>query len=70
MKLLPNAAAVGKVFEVLIEGPSYKKPDQEWWGRNTQNQMIIFPKGNFAKGDYIHVLVTKAGTGTLWGEVV
>ena len=68
--LRKNQLAVGKVFEVLIEGPSYKKPDQEWWGRNTQNQMIIFPKGNFAKGDYIHVLVTKAGTGTLWGEVV
>ncbi len=68
--LLKNQNAVGKTFEVLIEGPSYKKPDEEWWGRNTQNQMIIFPKGNFNKGDYIQVLVTKGGTGTLWGDVV
>ncbi|MFM2224859.1 MAG: tRNA ((37)-C2)-methylthiotransferase MiaB [Bacteroidota bacterium] len=68
--LLKNQNAIGKTFEVLVEGPSYKKPDEEWWGRNTQNQMIIFPKGNLKKGDYIHVKVTKGGTGTLWGELV
>ncbi len=67
--LLKNENAVGKIFEVLVEGPSYKKPDEEYWGRNTQNQMIIVPKGNLKKGDYIKVLVTKAGTGTLWGEL-
>jgi tRNA-2-methylthio-N6-dimethylallyladenosine synthase len=68
--LLKNNNAIGKTFEVLVEGPSYKKPNEEWWGRNTQNQMIIFPKSNLNKGDYIQVKVTKGGTGTLWGDIV
>ncbi len=65
-----NQAAVGKIFEVLVEGPSHKYPEKEWWGRNTQNQMIIFPKGNYIKGDYLTVKVTGCSTGTLFSEIV
>jgi tRNA-2-methylthio-N6-dimethylallyladenosine synthase len=68
--LLKNQKAIGKIFEVLVEGPSHRKPETEWCGRNTQNQMIIFPKGNYSKGDYIQVKVNDGGTSTLFGELV
>jgi len=61
---------VGKTFEILIEGNS-KKSDQEWMGRNSQNKVIVFPKGDhgFKKGDYVHVFVTDFTKGTLLGKV-
>ena len=39
-----NKKDVGKTFKVLIEGNS-KKSETEWKGRNSQNKMIVFPKG-------------------------
>jgi tRNA-2-methylthio-N6-dimethylallyladenosine synthase len=65
-----NKRDVGKTFEVLIEGNS-KKSDQEWMGRNSQNKVIVFPKGNhgYKKGDYVQVLVTDFTKGTLLGTV-
>ena len=65
-----NKRDVGKTFEILIEGNS-KKSDQEWMGRNSQNKVIVFPKGNhgFKKGDYVNVLVSDFTKGTLLGKV-
>ena len=65
-----NKKDVGKTFEILIEGNS-KKSDQEWMGRNSQNKVIVFPKGNhgFKKGDYVNVLVNDFTKGTLLGKV-
>ncbi|PBQ33477.1 tRNA (N6-isopentenyl adenosine(37)-C2)-methylthiotransferase MiaB [Sphingobacteriaceae bacterium] len=60
---------LGKVHEVLVEGFS-KKSDQELMGRNPQNTVVVFPKGNYKKGDYVNVLVTKCTTSTLIGEAV
>lgn len=64
-----NERAVGKTFEVLVEGPS-KKSDAEWCGRNSQNAMVVFPKGDFEKGSYIHVEINACTAATLKGEVV
>ena len=65
-----NKRDMGKTFEVLIEGNS-KKSDQEWMGRNSQNKVIVFPKGNhgFKKGDYVQVTVSNFTKGTLLGNV-
>jgi tRNA-2-methylthio-N6-dimethylallyladenosine synthase len=65
-----NKKDVGKTFEILIEGNS-KKSDQEWMGRNSQNKVIVFPKGNhgFKKGDYVNVTVSDFTKGTLLGKV-
>ncbi|MEN9697814.1 MAG: tRNA ((37)-C2)-methylthiotransferase MiaB [Bacteroidota bacterium] len=65
-----NKRDVGKTFEVLIEGDS-KKSNQEWMGRNSQNKVIVFPKGNhgYKKGDYVMVHVTDFTKGTLLGTV-
>ncbi len=62
---------IGKTFEVLIEGDS-KRSSDDWCGRNSQNKMVVFPKGNYnlEKGDYVHVKISKATSATLIGEIV
>lgn len=60
---------VGKTFKVLIEGTS-KKNDQEYYGRNDQNKVVVFPKYDFKPGDYVWVNVQKCTSGTLIGDVV
>lgn len=67
--LLSNQADVGKVFEVLVEGPSKKSADH-FCGRNSQNKMIVFPRGQVAKGDYVQVKVVSCTQATLLGELV
>ena len=64
-----NKMDVGKTFKVLIEGFS-KRSDEMLKGRNDQNKMIIFPRGNHKKGDYVHVMVTDCSSATLHGVVV
>jgi tRNA-2-methylthio-N6-dimethylallyladenosine synthase len=60
---------VGKVHRVLIEGVSKKSKDQ-FFGRNSQNTTVVFPKGNYKPGDYADVLATSCTTATLIGEAV
>jgi tRNA-2-methylthio-N6-dimethylallyladenosine synthase len=67
--LVANKKAVGKTYKVLIEGPS-KKSDDFLCGRNSQNAMIVFPKEDFVKGQYVNVLVEDCTTATLLGKVV
>ncbi|RYY69437.1 MAG: tRNA (N6-isopentenyl adenosine(37)-C2)-methylthiotransferase MiaB, partial [Chitinophagaceae bacterium] len=45
---------VGKTFKVLVEGVS-KKNEEELFGRTDHNKVVIFPKGDLKKGDYIRV---------------
>lgn len=67
--LMRNEQAVGKVYEVLIEGTS-KRSDDQLFGRNSQNAVIIFPKGDLKKGQYVNVRVVSCTAATLLGEVV
>ncbi|MBS1651982.1 MAG: tRNA (N6-isopentenyl adenosine(37)-C2)-methylthiotransferase MiaB [Bacteroidetes bacterium] len=60
---------VGKRHRVLIEGVS-KKSDEMLSGRNSQNTVVVFPKGNHKKGEYVNVLATSCTSSTLIGEVV
>ncbi len=62
-------AGVGKVHKVLVEQFS-KKSQEMLSGRNSQNTVVVFPKGNFKKGDFVNVLATKCTGGTLIGEAV
>jgi tRNA-2-methylthio-N6-dimethylallyladenosine synthase len=64
-----NLKEIGKVRKVLIEGYS-RKSDEELKGRTDQNKVVVFPKYNFKKGEYVNVLITACTTGTLIGEVV
>lgn len=62
---------IGKEFEILIEGDS-KRSSEHWCGRNSQNKMTVFPKGNYnlQKGDYATVKVTEATSATLIAEII
>jgi tRNA-2-methylthio-N6-dimethylallyladenosine synthase len=64
-----NTADVGKVFTVLVEGPSKKNSDN-YCGRNSQNKMIIFPKKHAEKSGYVKVRITSCTSGSLLGEIV
>ncbi len=64
-----NRRDIGKTFQVLIEGPSKKSPDF-LQGRNTQNKVIVFPRENFEKGQYVKVLVQDCTSATLKGVAV
>ncbi|HTF05011.1 MAG TPA: tRNA (N6-isopentenyl adenosine(37)-C2)-methylthiotransferase MiaB [Bacteroidia bacterium] len=62
-------ASVGKVHRVLIEHES-KKSSAMWMGRNSQNNVVVFPKGNFKKGEYVNVLAESCTVATLIGKAV
>ncbi|WP_139921590.1 tRNA (N6-isopentenyl adenosine(37)-C2)-methylthiotransferase MiaB [Hymenobacter sp. DG01] len=63
------ARMVGRVHQVLVEGPS-KRSQEHLSGRNSQNQVVIFPKGTAKKGDYVNVLATSTTGAALLGEMV
>ena len=71
LSLESNKKDIGKTFKVLIEGDS-KKNETEWKGRNSQNKVIVFPKGNhdLKKGDYVTVKVNACTQATLLGEII
>jgi len=64
-----NQKDVGKSFEVLIEGTS-KRSEEHLVGRNSQNKMIIFPRGEHSKGKYVQVKVLSCTSATLLGEEI
>ena len=69
LSLKRNQRDIGKVFSVLIEGTS-KKNKEELQGRNSANKVIVFPKKNFRKGEYVNVLVKDCTAATLIGETL
>lgn len=60
---------VGKTFRVLIEGAS-KKDENELYGRTDQNKVVVFPKEDYRKGDYVMVHIDRCTAGTLIGKAV
>ena len=69
LSLKSNEADIGKSFEVLAEGVS-KKSAEELYGRNQQNKVVVFPKGQFKPGDYVNVKITSCSSATLRAELV
>ena len=64
-----NRKAVGKVYEVLVEGFS-KRSREQLCGRTEQNKMVVFDKGNHHIGDFVTVRITGGSSATLLGEEV
>ena len=60
---------LGRTEEVLIEKSS-KKSDKHWAGRNTQSNMIIFPKEHYKVGDFVNVKINDCTTATFLGDAV
>lgn len=67
--LLSMQKDVGKTFKVLIEGVS-KKSEDELYGRTDHNKVVIFPKGNHKKGEYVNLFIHKCTAGTLFGTEI
>ncbi len=66
-----NKSDLGKTFKVLIESSS-KRTDKDWMGRNSQNKVVVFLKGDkeHKAGDYVWVKVIDCTQATLLGELV
>ncbi len=60
---------IGKTCKVLVEGVSKKSAD-ELQGRSDHNKVVVFPKSNFKKGDYVMVKINSCTAGTLIGTAV
>ncbi|WP_192820794.1 tRNA (N6-isopentenyl adenosine(37)-C2)-methylthiotransferase MiaB [Rufibacter sp. LB8] len=67
--LIRNEKTVGTVQKVLLEGFS-KRSKEMLSGRDDKNRMVIIPKMDYQKGDYVHVLITGCSVGTLFGEPI
>lgn len=63
-----NQRDIGKVFKVLVEGTS-RRSAEFLQGRNSANKVIIFPKQNKEKGQYVYVRVSRCTGATLVGEL-
>ena len=68
LSLRSNRRDIGKTFEVLVEGPSKRNPE-ELCGRTSQNKFVVFPRGGARPGELVKVTVTDASSATLHGEL-
>lgn len=64
LSLESNKRDIGKTFQVLVEGTS-KRSEDHLFGRNSQNKVVIFPKGNHKVGEYVDVVVKECTAATL-----
>lgn len=69
LSLESNRRDIGREFEVLVEGPSKRNPE-EFCGRTSQNKFVVFPKSSVKTGDFVHVRITDASSATLLGELI
>ncbi len=69
LSLLSNQQDIGKQFKILVEGVS-KRSDKKMFGRNSQNKVCVFPRGESQIGDYVTVKVISCTAGTLLAEPI
>ena len=67
--LASNKKRIGLVEKVLIEGES-KRSNEHMCGRTSRNSMVVFPKGNGKKGQYVNVKITDCTSATLIGKEI
>ncbi|MBO5546917.1 MAG: tRNA (N6-isopentenyl adenosine(37)-C2)-methylthiotransferase MiaB [Bacteroidales bacterium] len=68
LSLESNRRDLGKTFQVLVEGPSKRNPD-ELCGRNSQNKMCVWPDTVHKAGDLVDVTVLSCTQATLRCEL-
>ncbi|MCD8171876.1 MAG: radical SAM protein [Alistipes sp.] len=66
LSLESNRQDVGRTFEVLVEGVS-KRSDRQFFGRTSQNKVVVFDRGETRTGDYVNVEITGCSAATLYG---
>ncbi len=67
--LARNQRLIGKTHKILVEGES-KRSDKDLQGRTTDNKVVIFPRENYEKGQYVNVSVYDCTSATLFGKAV
>ena len=69
LSLESNRRDIGKVFRVLVEGPSKKNPE-ELCGRTGSDKMCVFPAEGRKSGEYVDVRINSCTSATLIGKLV
>ncbi len=76
LSLESNRRDIGKTFELLVEGAS-KKNASQYFGRNSQNKVVVFDnppsadgKRKIAVGDYVMAQVEDCTAATLLGRLI
>jgi tRNA-2-methylthio-N6-dimethylallyladenosine synthase len=69
IQLERHAAAVGSVYEVLVDSTSRRR-DWEVSGRTTGNTVVNFPGPRGWLGRTLPVRITRAGANSLAGEAI
>jgi tRNA-2-methylthio-N6-dimethylallyladenosine synthase len=69
LSLESNRRDIGKEFEVLVEGPSKRNPE-EYFGRTSQNKVVVFPREDAKPGDFRRVVISDASSATLKGTLL
>ncbi len=64
-----NREEVGREYEVLVEGESHRSKER-LFGRNSQNKVLVFDKGDAVPGTYRRVRVDDCTAATLLGTLV
>jgi tRNA-2-methylthio-N6-dimethylallyladenosine synthase len=67
--LIRTKSMLGKVHKVLVEGTS-KRSEEQLFGRNSENVVMVFPKGDLKPGMYAYVKANDCTSTTLIGEVL
>ena len=64
-----NRKELGNEYEVLVEGESHRSKEQ-LFGRNSQNKVLVFDRGDAEPGTYRRVRVENCTAATLIGQLV
>ncbi|WP_246068342.1 tRNA (N6-isopentenyl adenosine(37)-C2)-methylthiotransferase MiaB [Fodinibius sediminis] len=64
-----NKKEIGRRHLVLVEGPS-KRSDEQLCGRTDTNKMVVFDREDYAKGEYVEVVITDCTSATLMGDPI
>ena len=70
ISLQKNRAHIGQTMEVLIEEERTRKSPHDFQGRTDGNKLVIFPAGQYHRGDFVQVQITDATAHVLKGRVV
>jgi tRNA-2-methylthio-N6-dimethylallyladenosine synthase len=69
LSLKSNQQDIGSIQEILIEGTS-KRSRNHYFGRNSQNKVVVFSNTGTLPGEYVYVRITGATSATLTGEPI
>lgn len=67
-----NETEIGRIFSVLVEGPS-KKNQMEWKGRTDTNKIVVFPhddRRGYIVGDVVNIVIERSSSATLYGRLI